>query len=335
MPEKILITGASGFIGSFLAEEALRQGFEVWAGIRTSSHTRFLQQPGIQLLLLDLSSREALEEVLAKHVHDHGPFNYVVHNAGITYAKRKADFFTVNFEYTKNLVASLQSSTMKLKKFVLISSLAAYGPGPDNSGDPVTVTDKPHPVSSYGKSKLLAENYLQSLPGFPYLIANPTAVYGPRDKDFLQFFKLVKLGLEPVIGSGDQYISLVYVKDLARAVIQLLNHPANRRSFIISDGEDYLKQQLGEVVKRILHKKTVRINVPLSLLRPMTAILEMVYGYFGTMPFLNNEKLNEISHPNWRCDSREVWQVLSSSPGYSLENGISETLEWYQNNNWL
>ena len=335
MKKKILITGASGFIGSFLVEEAIQQGFEVYAGIRNTSKKTFLQEKGVTVLELDLSSLDALTQQLSGFMDMHGSFDYVVHNAGITQATRKQDFFTVNFGYTKNLINAIISSGMKLQKFSLISSLASFGPGDKHTFLPLQLSDIQQPVSDYGNSKLCAEQYLKSIPEFPYLIIAPSAVYGPRDKDFLRFAKLIDKGFELYIGSGKQMISLVYVKDLAGAVIQLLCIPAVNRSYIVSDGIHYNKDQLGDALKEILQKKIIKIKFPLTPFRLTVSVLEKTYRLFGGRTFLNLQKVDEISSANWTCDSNDVWCDLATTPQYFLKDGMRETIKWYKENRWL
>ncbi len=335
MKPKILITGASGFIGSHLVEEAVRQGFDVYAGVRKSSSKAYLTNKSIHIQELDLSSREDLGRIFSEISKTGNGFQYVIHNAGITYARKGEEFQTVNFEYTKNLVEALQDSRTDLKKFVLISSLATQGPGNDKTMDPILLSNNPQPISSYAKSKLQAEQFLKTVVSLPYLIVKPTAVYGPRDKDFLQFIKLVKRGMEPYIGSHRQMISMLYVKDLSRAVIGLLGTSAVHRSYLISDRKSYDKQDLGATLKSMLSRRTFKVVVPLAALRWTILAVEKIYGLAGTIPFLNVEKLNEISQGNWLCDSSEVWQDLSSAPEYDLEKGMKETVSWYMENGWL
>jgi UDP-glucose 4-epimerase len=335
MKNKILITGANGFIGSFLVEEALKQGFEVYAGIRKTSNRQYLQQKEVHFIDLLLSSPEVLEKQMREFLQTNGGFDYVIHNAGITQASKKEDFFTVNTQYTRNLIEAITASGMELKKFVLISSLAAYGPGNEQTFAPIQLTDSPHPISLYGQSKLQAQQYLYSLQDFPYIIINPTGVYGPRDKDFLQFIKLINNGIEPYVGTNRQMVSLIYVKDLARAVIGLLPTSIYNRSYFVSDGREYNKEQLGEAVRIILYKSTLKIKLPVFIIRVAIASVEAVYKIFGTLPFLNTEKVNEISSANWLCDSSKLWKDLGAEPAYYLEEGMRETIKWYKENNWL
>jgi len=335
MKNKILITGANGFIGSFLVEEALKQGFEVYAGIRKTSNRQYLQQKEVHFFDLLLSAPEVLEKQFRDFLLEEGGFDYVIHNAGITQTSKKEDYFIVNTLYTQNLVDAITASGMKLKKFVLISSLAAYGPGNEQTFTPLQLTDTPHPISLYGLSKLRAQQYLSNQTDFPYIIINPTAVYGPRDKDFLQFIKLVNNGFEPYVGTNRQMLSMIYVKDLARAVIGIMLTSFYNRSYFVSDTRVYNKEQLGETARILLHKKTLKIKIPVSIITPVIASVEAVYKIFGSLPFLNVEKVNEISSANWLCDSSELWKDLGAEPAYFLKEGMRETIDWYKENSWL
>src|SRR6478672_1455847 len=325
MKKRILITGASGFIGSFLVEEAIASGYEVCAGIRPSSNRQYLQHPGVRLLEMDLSSAERLESQLQAFKNQYGSLDYVIHNAGITQAHKREDFHTVNYEYTRNLVDALIGASIEPHKFFLISSLAAYGPGDEHKMLPIRLSDDQKPISEYGRSKMKAASYIKSLEKLPYIIVHPTAVYGPRDKDFFQFIKLVNNGFEPYVGRHTQMISLIYVKDLAKAIIALLNSQQVRRSYIVSDGMDYNKEQLGLEAKLCLGKKTVKVKLPLRPVQMSISAIESVNQLvFKKLPFINREKLNEISSANWLCDSKEVWSHLGKRPAYSLKEGIEE-----------
>lgn len=334
MKQKMLITGASGFIGSFLVEEALAKGYEVFAAIRKSSNKTYLQQNELHLIELNLSSKEILANQLRNFAQEHGSFDYVIHNAGLTQAKRVKDFFDVNFQCTKNLVEALIDCGMSIKKFVLTSSLAAYGPGETKNFTPIKTGDKQEPVTAYGKSKLAAEQYVQTQ-SLPYIIINPTAVYGPRDKDFLQFVKLINKGFEPYIGRNKQMVSMIYAKDLASVIIASAALGFSNRSYIVSDGKGYNKDELGQTIKNILDKKTFVIKLPAAPIYFIIGVIETIYKIFGTLPFLNTEKVAEISSANWLCDSQDIWNDLQTEPHYLLDNGMKETVEWYQQNKWL
>jgi len=130
-------------------------------------------------------------------------------------------------------------------------------------------------------------------------------------------------------------ISLIYVKDLVKAIINLLSTNAVRESFIVSDGEAYDKEALGTAIKAILEKKTMKIKLPLAPIMLVIRLLESLYKISGKKPFLNREKLREISSANWLCKSDKFWEVLQTKPQYSLATGMKETIEWYKENRWL
>ncbi|NOS92849.1 MAG: NAD(P)-dependent oxidoreductase [Cyclobacteriaceae bacterium] len=335
MKNTILITGASGFIGSHLIDEALRFDWDVYASVRSTSNKAYLTDKRIHFVELDFSSQQNLEVQLDDLTTSMGGFDYVIHNAGITYAPKKEDFYTVNTQYTKNLVQALQAKGLPRKKFVLISSLAIYGPGNADTFKPIHVNDAPAPISTYAKSKWQGEQFVRSLHSFPYLILNPTAVYGPRDRDFLGLVKMVKLGLEVSIGSYRQMTSLIYVKDLARVVIAATRSELQYRSFLISDGQAYDQRSLAQFVKRFLHRKTLRITLPLALFQLAVKAIDRCYSLLGTQPFLNEEKVKEISSANWLCDSDEIWQELKITPRHTLQTGLEETLKWYEEQKWI
>lgn len=332
--KRILITGASGFIGSFITEAALRKGWDVIAAVRKTSSLTWLPHPELHIEEMDLSSPEKLRPRIKDLQERYGPLDFIIHNAGITHANRKEEFNTVNSQYTRNL-AEVMASESALSKFVLISSLAAMGPGDPVTFAPLKAGDKPKPVSAYGRSKLQAEELLKSLSKVPSVIVRPTAVYGPRDRDFLQFFSMINSGLEPTIGWHRQMVSMIHVGDLAAAVIQVTECAAVGKIYLASDGGSYDKQSLGELVRKILNRKTFRIKFPLTPLKAVVGTSDFAHQLFGQLPFLNLDKLKEISSANWLCDSNALWEDIGMQPKYQLEEGLAHTAEWYKKMNWL
>ena len=331
--KKILITGASGFIGSSLVEEGLNRGYEVYAGIRGTSSKKYLADNRIKFFELNFGDPEQLARQIGDFCKTNGRFDYIIHNAGITKAKKIQDYFTVNYQNTKNLVEAFVKSNNVPEKFIYMSSLAAIGPGVTQ--DPIRHTDEPNPVTSYGKSKLETENYLRSLKDFPYIIIRPTAVYGPRDKDIFILLKMLNRNFEAYIGFGRQVLSFIYVKDLARAIFLALESPHKQRAYLVSDGLVYDSKTFNSIAKKKLNKRTISITVPSAILKPIAYTTETLASLFGSIATFNRERLREFEARNWAVDTELLQTETGFKASYDLEKGLGETIDWYKQNGWL
>jgi nucleoside-diphosphate-sugar epimerase len=329
--KKILITGSSGFVGSFLVEEALNRGLEVYAGIRRTSSTKYLQDDRINLFELDFSDLDLLKNQLKQHA-----FDYVIHNAGVVKVNKKQDFFTYNYELTKNFALVLQELQPDLQKFSYISSAASYGPADNHPGEIVKESDTPRPIDTYGESKLASENWLKKQSQFPYLIFRPVGVYGPRETEIFTFFKAFNKGFEGHIGKVPQKMAFVYVKDLCRVVLDATLSHTKQRAYFVSDGKSYPTQDLGRIAATILNKKPlIKVNIPISIIKIVATLGETVGQVTGKMPALNLEKVKILKSKNWQCDIAPLKNDFNFTPLYDLESGLKETIHWYKENKWL
>lgn len=331
--DTILVTGASGFIGSFVVEEALRRGMEVWAAVRPTSSRRYLQDQRIHFIELDLSSPERLQEQLAGH-----QFDYVVHAAGATKCLRQSDFFKVNTDGTRHLVDGLLALHAPLKRFVFISSLSVFGaiherqPYADICED-----DTPRPNTAYGKSKLQAEEYLDSIGNdFPYIVLRPTGVYGPRERDYFLMAQSIKRHTDFAVGYRRQDITFVYVEDVVQAVFLAFDHGVSGRKYFLTDGDVYQSADFSKLIRRSMGNPWVlRIKAPIWMLRIVTAVGERVSQMTGKTTALNNDKYNILKQRNWRCDIEPTMDELGYHPHFPLSRGVALTIDWYKKNGWL
>ncbi len=332
MNPRILITGASGFIGSFIVEEALSRGFETWAAIRKSSSRAFLQDKRIHFIDLNLSSEKQLTEELKGM-----EFDYVVHAAGVTKCLHKEDFFRINTEGTKNLVWALQNVKMPLKRFVYISSLSIMGAiREEQPYREIRESDKAQPNTAYGKSKLETEQWLDTLSDFPYIILRPTGVYGPRERDYFMMAKSIKAHTDFAVGFKQQDITFVYVTDVVQAVFLALEKGENGRKYFLSDGEVYQSSTFSDLIRKELGNPWwIRITAPLWLLRIITFCGEYIGHITGKVTALNNDKYNIMKQRNWRCDIMPARQELGYEPKVKLEEGVHNSISWYKKNKWL
>jgi nucleoside-diphosphate-sugar epimerase len=332
---KILITGASGFIGSFIVEEALRRGFDTWAAMRHSSKKDFLNDPRINFIELDLASQERLEEQLREH-----SFDYVVHAAGVTKCLDPQDFYRINTEGTKHLVRALIALKMPLKRFVYVSSLSIFGAIREKQPyEEIRETDTPQPNTHYGRSKLQAEQWLDSLNEkelFPYVVLRPTGVYGPRERDYFLMAQSIKQHTDFAVGYRQQDITFVYVLDVVQAVFLACEKGQTGRKYFLSDGQVYQSSTFSDLIRRELGNPWwIRVKAPIWVLRVITFFGDKVGHITGKISALNNDKYHILKQRNWRCDIQPAIDELGYSPQYTLEQGVPITIKWYRDNGWL
>ncbi len=331
----ILITGSSGFIGSFLVEEALKRDLKVYAGMRKSSSKKYLQDPRILFAEIDFTNKESIKEFLLKKKQEGVVFDYIIHNAGLTKARKKEDFYLVNYTFTRNFAEALIEAGTLPKKFVYTSSLAAFGPGDEVSMKPVMLDDTPKPVDEYGKSKLEAEKYLMSVTDFPWLIIRPSGVYGPRETDYFVYFQTISRGMEPYIGSRPQILTFIYVKDLVRLIVDAVLSDISGRSYFVTDGKEYTSREFAAITKKHLNKKTLSFTVPAGLVGGIAFAMEKIFSITGRMPTLNTDKFNIMKSLNWTCQVDVLQKDFSFKAEYDLDKGVKEVLEWYKKEGWL
>lgn len=334
---RILITGASGFIGSFIVEKGLELGYEVWAGIRKSSSRRYLSDERINFIDLNLEDKDELCNQLSRFTSKNNKWDYVIHAAGATKCIDSKEFMRVNFDGTKNLVDALIELDMCPKQFIYLSSLSVMGPAREEQPyQPIMDSDPAEPNTAYGKSKLMAEAYIRSIDDFPYVIMRPTGVYGPRERDYYQMAVSIKNHIDFSVGYKPQVITFIYVKDLVKAIYLSIEKGVTRRSYFVSEScgynsrafSDYIQREMG--VKNVLH-----IKAPLWFLKIISFCAEWLSRISGKPSTLNCDKYNIMKQRNWLCDTSEIEKQLGFTADYNLERGTAETIKWYKENKWL
>ena len=322
---KALLTGGTGFIGSHLAELLLDKSAEIFALVRDPHNLKWLKGLNIHLLEGDLLSIPSLPSDI----------DYVFHVAGLTNSSDVADYYTVNQQGTASLFKSLHDQKILPKKIICLSSLAAVGPSFD--GKPVQESDVPHPITPYGKSKLRGEaEALKFKEVYPIVILRAPAVFGPRDKDFLQYFKWIKRGALPAIGSKQRYMSLCYVKDLIRALYLCSQKELESGEiFNIGDQNPCSYDEFGELAGQAMGKKLKKVKIPIPI-GYLVALIADIAGRINKKPsILNLGKFKQMRQRAWIADMKKAKEKLSFQPQYSLQDAIQETLNWYLKHNWL
>ncbi len=346
----VLVTGASGFIGSFIVQEGLNRGMDVWAGVRGTSSRRYLTDDRTRFAQLNFADGKRLKEQLLQYKQEMGGkgWDYVVHAAGATKCLRKEDFFRTNTDGTRHLVEALRAVGMMPKRFVFISSLSVFGavreqpvrtPTADNPWiySPILLTDTPRPNTAYGKSKLEAEKYLSAQDNLPLTILRPTGVYGPREKDYFLMAKSIAGHTDFAVGYKPQEITFVYVADVVQAVYKSMQSPAAEgKAYFLSDGEVYDSRTYSDLLQKYMGNPWVlHIKAPLALLRVICWVSGRISAVTGKMNALNDDKYHILRQRNWQCDIESARRDFGYDPQWKLERGVKASVEWYKANGWL
>jgi dihydroflavonol-4-reductase len=325
---KAFVSGATGFVGSFLTESLLKKNYEVRCLVRKTSNLRWIADLDVECYYGSLNDKNSLISAVKN-------CDVVYHVAGVTNALTEDDYFTANFTGTKNLIAACLESKNHLSKFIHISSQAAAGPSPTIT--PIDETHLPNPVTFYGKSKLAGEQYvLEHKNKLNITILRPPAVYGPRDTDILEFFRTVKTGIIPIMGGKDKYLSLIHVKDLVNGIILASESEKSKGEiYFISSNKPHSWEEFSRTILKILQKKGIKIPVPISILKAVAWMGEGIASFTKKPALVNQQRVIDMKQDFWTCSANKAKNDFGFSAEIPLENGVRETLVWYQENKWL
>lgn len=324
MNKRILITGSSGFIGSFLCDEALHRGYETYAAVRGGSSRRWLQHKDLHFITLDFNDSAQMADAFR---HEGVKFDVVVHAGGATKCLDKDEFMRHNYQSTVNLVEALVAAGSVPATFVYLSSLSAiYG-------------------SAYGESKLKTEGWLKAHPLFAgkadgsacrLFIFRPTGVYGPRENDYYMMARSIGRHVDFAVGFEPQKLTFVYVADVVGAVFHAIEGDVAGGTFSLTDGNVYTSRDFSSLIQKEMGVKHVlHITAPLWFLYVISVVAEAWGKVVHRPSTLNRDKYRIMAQRDWTCDTTPMLDVLGYTPGWQLERGVKATIEWYKQNKWL
>lgn len=329
MPMKFLLTGANGFVGSHILDRLLAQNLSVVILLRQSSDRKFIKEQisRVEVCLGGISEPASLDAALEGVTH-------VIHCAGATKALNASGFFAVNQTGTRHVVEAVNRRGTQIQRLVHVSSLAAAGPA--IADKPKGDADKPAPVSDYGRSKLAAEREVIERCKVDWTIIRPPAVYGPRDAEFLRLFRAVKSHVLPRFGGGRQQLSMVYVEDLAAAIVAALRHTnAVRESYFVGSPEVVTASQLAECIARELGAWTIALPLPNAVLWAACQCAEWKSRLTQRANVLSAQKWSELKVPGWVCDVSRFRGEVGYECRTTLREGVIKTRDWYRAQGWL
>ncbi len=323
---KAFVTGGTGFIGSHLVDALIAEHSYDEVRCLVRSNEKWLKNKDYKKFKGDLHDLDILQKA-AEGV------DVIFHLAGVVRANKYEAFERANVEATENLLRIAQKTTVP--KIVILSSLAAAGP---SRGQMLTEELPMKPVSMYGRSKKQMEKMVHKLADekTSVTILRPSAVYGPREDQIYSFFKMVDKRICPIIGDGEYpQISMIYMGDVVQGCLKAAsNNSKGVETYFISDEKPYSWNQIRQVTTTILGKKALPVYIKPKWVKKIAGGVEKAASFFGIYPVINNEKANELIL-EWTCSIEKAKKELDFKPKYSLEEGISRTIHWYQKHHWL
>ncbi len=325
---KTLLTGASGFVGSHLAEELVRRGHDVTCIVRKTSDLSWLKGLRIGFCYADMNDQDEMKSAVRDA-------EWIFHLSGLTKAKKESEYYRVNADSSRILFEACREANPGVKKIVHVSSLAAAGPSELNK--PRTESDPPSPLTFYGKSKWEGEKYAKEYSQYlPVAIIRPPAVYGPREKDIFFYFKLISHHLKPRIGLKEKFLSIIYVKDLVSAIILAAEKPQSAgQTYFIDDGNVYSWSDISSIIKSVMNTWTIPLFIPQWKVTVWAYLAESFASFSKKPALLNRQKIIELKQKAWTCSSQKIRNELRFSSEYDFSRGCRETYEWYRSAGWL
>jgi nucleoside-diphosphate-sugar epimerase len=264
----------------------------------------------------------------------------VFHVAGLIAGRDRADFFASNVTGTRNVAEAVARSAPTLKKLVYVSSLAASGPS--RRGEPLIESVSPHPLTTYGKSKLAGEEVLTEFT-FPWAVIRPPVVYGPRDTEMYRVFRIAKLGIAAVFGDGSQELSFIFVDDLVSALVRAIDAPPNRVYFAAHPEVTTTRAMVTEVYRAVRAGGTSGVStgtpfllaIPGPIARASLWLTEKAASITGKATLLTLDKANEFLADAFVCSSEALRRDTGWEAQWDLSRGLARTVAWYREAGWL
>lgn len=319
---KVILTGATGFIGSHFLDRLIELGHDVKCFVRGKSNLQWINGKRCEITPVDFFK----EDSIADHLVD---ADYIIHIAGVIKAKKDEEYVLGNHITTKNMVSWVLKHSKNLKRFLHFSSLAVTGPS--RNGKPVDETSPLMPVSIYGRTKMLAEQEVTSQSSrLPITVVRPPIVYGTRDTAFQLFFGMLAKGIIPIIGSK-KYFSVIHVDDLIRGALMLLDSPKSLGEiYFISNEKYYSYEELAKFSLNSFNcKRIVKIRVGDGIVMSLGSLFTNFLRPLGIHSFFSKDKAKEAVQKYWTCSSDKIRKQFGFQEKIEIESEFKKTIKWY------
>lgn len=326
--KRLLIVGAGGFIGGFIAKRALELGYDTTVGVRQSTSRRYLADERLRFLEFDYDAPAAVRAVLDSEAKG---WDYVIYNLGATKCSSFPDFNRINFGYLRTFATALKECGKIPEKFLYMSSLSAIGPGDEKNYTPISEDMPARPNTRYGLSKVKSEQWLETLSGLPWIIFRPTGVYGPHEQDYLMMIKSIDRHFDFGVGYRRQMLTFIYVEDLVEAMFLALERAPVCRRYNISEPRAYTQAEFRAIVAEQLGRKAVLpLKLPLWAVKGVSYLAQKAGLLAGKPSTLNLDKFKIMKQRNWKCTTDAATRDFGFTAPTDLREGIRRTVTAYR-----
>lgn len=333
--KKILITGASGFIGSHLVELLLKEGVpsdSLRLFIAPWDTPRNLPYKSLEIITGDIRKKNDVKKAVKR-------VDIVYHLAAktTTFSKERDYYRDTNVLGTRYLLK--EAAVNKVRKFIFFSSISVFGlPAYAGDMENFSETSPKNPSEPYGRSKLKAEKEVIKANkkwGLPYIIIRPTTVYGPKDKGgVFQLFKVLNKGLFVFIGNAQNKMDYVYVEDVVKAARLAEQSQVVNEDFIIGSEEPVTQKELVDEISRSIGKKVKGLTLPKKIALPASVIIQSISRLLGLDEYLFPERVKVLTS-NCYFDVSKAKKVLGYKQEVTLRKGIKLTAAWLRDNDYI
>ena len=323
----LLVTGATGFVGSHVVEAAPHFGFRMRALVRKPADAARLEQAGFECVAGSMEDAASLRNAVTGA-------DVILHLAAVTKARSPAEYQQGNVGGTQAVVDAALAADPRPRRLIYLSSLAAVGPPVD--GRPVTRDDPPRPLTTYGRTKLAGELVCQTAAdALQVAILRAPAVYGPRDRDVFEFFRLAKYGIVPLPSAATGSLQMIHARDLARALLLAATSDAARGVYHVAESRAYAWDEMARMVGTAVGRNVRILRIPGPVLVAAAATSETIARLLGKSTIFNREKADELMVPGWLCETDLARRDFGFETHIPLQEGFNETAGWYRQHQWL
>lgn len=326
---RFLVTGGSGFVGSHLIEFLLKKKHTVRVLLRSDRISPRLQDLPVETAVAPYSDPQALKKAV-KGV------DCILHVGGVTKGVTADDYFAGNAVTTRALLDAAVSVKPRPARFLLVSSIAMIGPVADPDR-PAGEDDPPRPVETYGASKLAAELITRSYSHLiPVTVVRPPTVFGPRDVDCFEMFKLANKRLNLFYGNARKQTSIVYIEDLVDGIYRAATAKKGiNRSYFLCNQEAVTWKELQNGIKRAVGKRCLTIYLP-GFIPRIAAFFGDIYAKLsGKAVLINSQKVKMGKPRYWITSNERARRELKFKEQRTLQENLQSTCDWYRSEGWL